>query len=473
MTKPAITLAGGRASTLDTAHFEQLSASFRGELIRPGDKGYEEARTIWNATVDRRPALIARCKEAADIRGAVNFARESGLMISIRGGGHNIAGNAVCEGGVMIDLSLLRSVTIDPKSRRAHVEPGALLSDFDREAQAFGLATPLGINSTTGVAGLTLGGGFGWLTRKYGLTADNLISAEIITAEGKMLHASETENADLFWAIRGGGGNFGIISSFEFGLHPVGPEVYSGLVVYPFEQVDEVLKKYRQYVMSLTEETTIWVVCRKAPPLPFLDKKYHGKEVVVFACIHAGNPEEGKRSIEPVRKFGEPIGEHLGVQPYSDWQKAFDPLLTPGARNYWKSHNFISIPNGMIGVVKEYGSKLPTDECEIFFGMLGGEAGRKTVDYTAYPHRDADFVMNVHARWRNKEDDDKCIGWARSLFEASAAFASGSVYVNFMTADETGRIKAAYGPNYNRLLTVKRKYDPTNLFRMNQNISPE
>ena len=450
----------------------ELKSKVRGEVLLPRDPGFDAARTIWNAMIDRKPALIVRCAGVSDVMRSVAFARSQELAVSVRGGGHNIAGSALCDDGLMIDLSAMKSVRIDPQTRRAYVEPGATLRDFDHEAQAFGLATPLGINSTTGVAGLTLGGGFGWLTRKHGMSIDNLVSADVITAEGVRLKADANENADLFWAIRGGGGNFGIVTQFEFQLHPVGPDLLSGLVVYPFEHAKALLQKYRGFADQISEDLNVWVVVRQAPPLPFLPEEVHGKKVVVFPFIYTGDAQEGLRAIEPLRAFGKPYGEHFGPQPYTAWQQAFDPLLTPGARNYWKSHNFTALSDGAIDSVIEYAGKLPSAQGEIFIGLVSGKANRVAKDATAYDHRDAKFVMNVHSRWEKAEDDKRCIGWAREFFNASAPFATGGVYVNFLTQDETDRIPAAYGSNYERLGQLKRKYDPTNLFNVNQNIKP-
>jgi FAD/FMN-containing dehydrogenase len=450
----------------------ELRSKLRGEVLLARDPGFDAARTIWNAMIDRKPALIVRCAGVADVMRSSAFARSHELAVSVRGGGHNIAGSAVCDDGLMIDLSAMRSVRVNADTRRAYVEPGATLADFDHEAQAFGLATPLGINSTTGVAGLTLGGGFGWLTRKYGMSIDNLVSADVITAEGKQVRANARENADLFWAIRGGGGNFGIVTQFEFQLHPVGPEVLSGLIVFPFEHAKALLEKYRAFVGQISEDLNVWVVLRQAPPLPFLPAEVHGKKVVVFPFIYTGDYQEGLRAIEPLRRFGQPYGEHFGAQPYTAWQKAFDPLLTPGARNYWKSHNFSELGDGAIDSVVEYAAKLPSSQCEIFIGLIGGQPNRVPKDAMAYAHRDTKFVLNVHGRWDKAEDDKRCIAWAREFFNASAPYATGGVYVNFLTQDEVDRIPAAYGPNYDRLVQLKSKYDPKNVFRLNQNIKP-
>ena len=451
---------------------ETLQSQLRGEVILPDDPDYDEARTIWNAMIDKRPGAIARCSGVADVMQALQVAKDHDLLLSVRSGGHNIAGNAICDGGLTIDLSGMKSVHIDPHAQRAYVEPGATLGDLDHEAQAFGLATPLGINSTTGVAGLTLGGGFGWLTRKYGMTVDNLVSVEIVTADGRRLWANKEQNADLFWAACGGGGNFGVVTLFDFKLHPVGPEVLSGLIVYPFDQAKSLLNQYREYVKTIPDDLSVWVVLRKAPPLPFLPEEVHGTEVVVFALMHAGDIEEGKSLIEPLRHFGEPVGEHVGVNPFAAWQQAFDPLLTPGARNYWKSHNFAELSDEAIDTVIEYAGSLPSPQCEIFIALLGGEANRVAADATAYAHRDVNYVLNVHARWDEQGQDKTCVSWSREFFNAAAPYAMGGVYVNFMTQDETDRIGSAYGPNYDRLVQIKQKYDPDNLFHMNQNIKP-
>ena len=461
-----------RPTTLEGSQLDTLAASLRGPLLTAGSPGYDEARTIWNAMIDRRPALIAQCAGAADVPHVVRFAAQHRLLMSVRGGGHNIAGNAVCSDGLMIDLSKMTRVEVDASAKRARVEPGATLAMFDGEAQKHGLATPLGINSTTGVAGLTLGGGFGWLTRKLGLTVDNLLSADIVTADGELRHVSEKENPDLFWAIRGGGGNFGVVTSFDFKLHPVGPQVLAGLVVHPFDDTPALVRHYRSFVAKAPEELTCWLVFRKAPPLPFLPAEWHGREVAVIAIVYAGDISQGERVIEPLRKFGKPIGEHLGPTPYAGFQQAFDPLLTPGVRNYWKSHDFRAITDPVIDCTIEFVKKLPSPHCEVFIGQLGGAAARVRPDAMAFGRRDAEFVINVHTRWEQESDDDRCIAWARQLFDAMAPHAMGSVYVNFMPADEADRVPAAFGANYARLAALKTKFDPGNLFRMNQNIQP-
>jgi FAD/FMN-containing dehydrogenase len=372
----------------------------------------------------------------------------------------------------MIDLSPMKSVRIHPWSATAYVEPGVTLADVDGEAQAFGLAVPLGVNSTTGVAGLTLGGGFGWLSRRYGMTIDNLLSADIVTADGKLLHASEQENPDLFWAIRGGGGNYGVVTLFEFKLHPVGPIVYGGLVVLPLDQAKDALVKYRTALQTMPDELAVWAVLRLAPPLPFLPPAVHGKPMVAFAICYTGDPQDGPAAVDAIRKFGTPYGEHLGPMPYTAWQKAFDPLLTPGARNYWKSHNIETLQDGLIDVLVNAVESLPSPQCEIFLGCIGGATMRVPPTAMAYPHRSTLFAMNVHGRWDDPKDDACCIAWSRKVFQDAEPYSQGGVYVNFMTEEESGRVGAAYGPNFDRLVEAKKRYDPGNLFRHNQNIRP-
>ncbi|MFB3906372.1 MAG: FAD-binding oxidoreductase [Acidobacteriota bacterium] len=462
----------GNRVALTPAQIGDLANSLQGQLLRDGDPGYNEARTIWNAMIDKRPALIARCSEPGDVTRAVDFARENQIVVSVRGGGHNIAGNAVCDRGLTIDLSPMKSVTVDPQKRTAQVEPGVTLGEFDEKGQSFGLATPLGINSTTGVAGLTLGGGFGWLTRRYGLTIDNLLSADVITADGQLRHASAAENSDLFWGIRGGGGNFGIVTRFEYQLHPVGPEVFSGLLVYAHEHAETVLSGYRELSRRAPLDLTVWVVLRKAPPLPFLPESIHGKEVVVLPVFFLGDADAGPKAIRPLEDLAPLAGKHVGPTPYTAFQKAFDPLLTPGARNYWKSHDFKELSDEMIRKTIDYSLTFPTPHTEIFIGHLGGKMNSVPMDATAYAHRNVNYVMNVHGRWEERADDERCIQWAREFFQAVAPYSLGSVYVNFMTADEQDRIEAAYGGNYERLVELKSKYDPNNLFCVNQNIKP-
>ena len=465
--------AKGGKTRIDDDKLEALRGALRGTLLMPADKGYDTSRTLWNAMIDRRPAAIVRAAGAGDVIQAVDFARKNELLLAVRGGGHNIAGKAACDGGLMLDLSAMRSVRVDPAAKRARVEPGALLGDFDRETQAFGLSTPTGINSTTGMSGLTLGGGFGWQSRKRGLTIDNLVAADVVLASGELVQTSATQHPDLFWALRGGGGNFGVVTSFEYQLHPLGPQVLAGLVVYPLDQAKRVFEGYRQFTAAASDDMTVWMVLRKAPPLPFLPAKVHGQPVVVVAFCWIGELSRGEQMTKPLHGFGTPHGAHAGPMPFVGWQTAFDPLLTPGARNYWKSHDFKAMTVEVEHILCDAIARLPTDECEAFIGQLGGATNRVGAADTAYPHRDAEFVVNVHTRWREAADDQKCIAWARGLFDALTPHATGGVYVNFMPEDEAQRVAAgAYGPNFERLSALKARYDPTNLFSQNQNIPP-
>jgi FAD/FMN-containing dehydrogenase len=452
---------------------EAFKATLRGPVLLPGDPGYDDARSIWNSMIDRHPAMIVRCAGTADVAAAIGFARDNGLPLAVKGGGHNIAGSAICDDGLVIDLSGMRDVHVDPRSRLAWVGGGALLSDVDHETQSCGLAVPLGINSTTGAGGLTLGGGFGWLSRMHGLSVDSLVGAEIVTADGKRHWASAQDEPDLFWAIRGGGGNFGVVTLFQFALHPVGPEVTAGLVVFPAAQGQAVMRQYRDLVDALPDELSVWAVLRQAPPLPFLPPEVHGTGMVALALFSPQGMEALAPTLERIRGFGQVLGEHVGAMPYTAWQKIFDPLLAPGARNYWKSHNFTHLSDEALDVVLRYAGSVPTPHCEIFLGLIGGKANALPPDATAYPHRNVQFAMNVHGRWLDRTDDDKVIGWAREFFTAAAPYAAGSVYINFLTQDEGARIHEAYGANYERLLAIKQRYDPANLFHFNHNIRPD
>lgn len=464
------TLDGGDRP-IERPALDGLAALLRGAIVTRESPGYGEARKVWNGMIDRHPGLIVRCVGAADVLQCVRFAREHRLLTAVRGGGHNIAGLGVCDGGLLIDLGAMNGVRIAPWDGLARVGGGATLGDFDREAQAFGLATPLGINSTTGVAGLTLGGGFGWISRKHGLTVDNLVSADVVTAQGELVRASEAENPDLFWALRGGGGNFGVVTSFEYRLHPVGPEVLAGLIVHPLAAAGDVVPRYRDIMAAASDDLSCWLVLRKAPPLPFLPAEAHGQDVLVMALCHIGPAEAARAEVEPLTALGRPLGTHVGPMPFVAWQSAFDPLLTAGARNYWKSHNMAALDDALLETVLGYVARPPSPHCEVFIGHLGGATRRRPADATAYPHRDAEFVMNVHTRWDDPAQDEACVGWARALFTDTARFATGGVYANFVSAGDD-LVAAAYGPNHARLREIKRRYDPDNLFRVNQNVRP-
>jgi FAD/FMN-containing dehydrogenase len=452
---------------------EALSKSVRGDVLLPDSEGYDQARVIWNAMIDRRPAMIVRCTDEGDISECVKFAKDNGLTLAVRGGGHNIAGNASCDGGIVIDLTRMRKVEVDPTNRLAYVQPGATLAEVDAATQAHGLALPLGINSTTGIAGLTLGGGFGWLSRRFGLTIDSLESARVVTAKGQAVTASARENQDLFWGIRGGGGNFGVVSLFTYRLHDVGPDVVCGLVVHPFENARTLLRFYREFAPTLPDEVSAWTVMRVAPPLPFLPEQWHGKPILAFICFGSGNLDACEAALKPLREFGDPIADVVGRNPYAAWQQTFDPLLTPGARNYWKSCDFESLPDELIETVIHGIETLPSPHCEAFIGQMGGATSRVAEDATAYRDRQVPYILNVHGRWETPQEDEACVGWCRQLYKDCARFATQGGYVNFMTEDESSRIREVYGASYDRLVELKRRYDPDNLFCMNQNIKPD
>jgi FAD/FMN-containing dehydrogenase len=422
--------------------------------------------------IERRPAAIVRAANEKDVIRAVKFARTHRVLLGVKGGGHNIAGNALVDGGLVIDLGALRRVEVDAAARIARVEPGATLADVDRATQAHGLVVPTGINSTTGIAGLTLGGGFGWTTRKFGLTIDNLRSARIVTADGEILRVDRERHPDLFWAIRGGGGNFGVVTEFEFALHPAGPEVVAGMVVHPFADFAAVLAQYQSAIARASDDLTCWMVIRKAPPLPFLPSEWHGREVVVLAMCHIGPRADAEAATAELRKIGKPIADVVGPMPFAGWQGAFDPLLTPGARNYWKSHDVASFGTDAVDIIRSAIETLPTEECEVFLAHVGGAMTRVPAAATAWPNRAPHFVVNVHTRWRSPSDDERCRTWARRFHERLAPHAMGSVYVNFIPDGDTARVSDVYGPNFERLAAIKRLVDPANLFRTNQNIAP-
>jgi FAD/FMN-containing dehydrogenase len=466
------TLSGGEA-TIDDAMVQALSESLQGDVVTSASPSYDEVREIWNAMVDRRPGVIVRCASKNDVVRAVNLARENDLLVTVRGAGHNIAGNSIADGAMMIDLSGMKSVDVDAASQTVTAQPGVTLGELDAATQEHGLAVSVGINSTTGVAGLTLGGGFGWMSRKHGLTIDNLISAEVVTAAGEVVTASADSHPDLFWAIRGGGGNFGIVTSFLYRAHPIGPEILSGLIVHPGSDARACLDFYRDFAAQAPEELTTWVVMRKAPPLPFLPEEVHGTDVLVFAVMYTGDMESGETALRALRDYGNPIADAIGPHPYVGWQTAFDPLLTPGFRNYWKSHNFAGLTDELFDVLVSAAGNLPSGHSEIFLAQLGGASSRVAPTDTAYWARNAAFTMNVHTRWETADEDELCVSWARKLFGDVEPYATGDVYVNFMPDDETDRVGNAYGGNYERLAEIKKVYDPTNLFRVNHNIQPK
>jgi FAD/FMN-containing dehydrogenase len=462
----------GNQITIESQAIEDFRARFRGTILLSEDHGYQQARRIWNGFFDRNPALIARCLGTSDVIHAVNFARANNLLFSVKGGGHNSAGTAVCDGGMMIDLAPMRRAMVDGRERRVRVDGGALLGDVDAETQLHGLAISSGIVSHTGVGGLTLGGGFGWISRSQGLSVDNLVSAEVVTAAGELVTVSADENPDLFWGLRGGGGNFGIVTSFEFECAQIGTEVYSGLIVKKFDDARRYMQFHRDYVRSLPAEMTVWLVLRHAPPLPFLPNDVHGKMIVIVPFVWLGQPEKGEKLIEPIRKITASHGEAAAMHPWVAWQSTFDALASPGARNYWKSHHVKELSDSCIDKIIQFAAELPTEECEVFIPHMEGAPSRVPDNQTAFSHRKTPFVLNIHTRWRKAADDDKCLTWAKTFHSSTQEFAQG-VYVNFLSQEGEDRVKEAYTPEvWERLVAVKRKWDPSNRFRMNQNIRP-
>ncbi len=452
---------------VDHSAVEKFKASLRGALLWPGEAGYDEARKVWNGMIDKRPALIARCAGVADVIHCVNFARANNLLVAVRGGGHNIAGNAVCDGGLMIDLSRMKGVRVDPARRTARAEAGLTWGEFDRETQAFGLATTGGQISTTGIAGLTLGGGWGYLARKYGLTCDNLLSVDLVTANGQFLTTSVAENADLFWGMRGGGGNFGVVTSFEYQLHPVGP-VLAGIVAYPFQKAKEVLKLFRELTSAAPDELASGVVLISLPD---------GTPVAGIVLCYNGPPAAGERVLKPIRAFGPALLDQIGPIPYTAAQQLIDAFYPPGLQNYWKSSFLKEISDEAIDTMVAYCAKRPSPMCHgLIEHQLGGAVSRADREATAFVHRDVEYTFTSLGVCTDPAEAEKCARWAREFWDAMQPCSSGGVYVNYLgrEADEgPERIKAAYGPEkYARLVVLKNRYDPTNLFRLNQNIKP-
>ena len=448
-----------------------LRTRLRGELLQPGDPDYETVRRVWNGLIDNRPALIARCRGTADVIDAVTFAREHDLLLSVRGGGHSVAGHAVCDGGLMIDLSLLKGIRVDPVQRKARAQAGVTWGDFDRETQAFGLATPGGFVSSTGIAGLTLGGGFGWLSRKHGLTCDNLLSADVVTADGRYLTASATENSDLFWALRGGGGNFGVVTSFEYQLHPIGPTVLAGSLFFPLAQAQEVLHFYRDFTAAAPDELSSGIGLRKAFPSPVLPREIHGKPVVIVDICYTGSIAAGREIIQPLQTFGSPIVDSIGPKPYAQFQTIYDAGVPHGHYRYWKSDYLTGLSDEVIDTVFAHASHISSPLTTVLIFQLSGAVARVAEGATAAAHRDAAYVLNIATSWDDLHNTDKHVQWTRDFWAALPQQAKRGVYVNFLSADEgEGRVRVAYGANYKRLVALKNSYDPTNLFHLNQNI---
>jgi FAD/FMN-containing dehydrogenase len=458
--------------TVTKEQVEAFRPGFGGELLTPADDGYEEARKIWNGSIDRGPALIARCAGVADVMAAVRFARDAGLVVAVRGGGHSFPGYSVCDGGMVIDLSPMKGVRVDPEARTARAQAGVLLGDLDRETQAFGLAVPAGIVTHTGLAGLTLGGGIGWLMRKYGLTIDQLLSVDMVTADGEFVKANETENPDLFWGVRGGGGNFGIVTEFEFRLNPVGPIVLSGPVFWPMENSANVLRFYRDWIEDVPDELTTLVVHRHAPALPFIPTELHGKPVVAVICCYAGPVEEGEKVIRPMREFGSPALDLCVAQPFVQLQSMFDPSFPSGWWYYFRSADLAELSDSVIDIVADRAMQMTSPLTAFPIFHLGGAIARVGEDEMAFSGRSAGHTININATTATSEGFDEEREWSRSFWSALEPYHTG-VYVNFLMEEGPERVRAAYGASkYDRLVGLKRRYDPDNFFRLNQNIKP-
>jgi len=458
-----ITTTGGTDTVLDEATVQGFKASVRGSLLRPDDAGYDEARTVWNGMIDRRPALIVRCAGVADVIHAVNFARTNNLLVSVRGGDHSLAGHSVCAGGLMIDLSPMKSVRVDPTKQLARAEGGARWRDFDHEVQAFGLATTGGTNADTGIAGLTLGGGLGWLAGKYGLACDNLLSADVVTADGRLLTASTTGNADLFWGLRGGSGNFGIVTSFEYQLHRVGP-VLAGMVIHPFERAKEVLRFYRDFSTAIPDEVNTMGALLTTP---------EGLRVAAIAVCYNGSIEEGEKVLRPLREFGPPLADQIGPLPYTVLQAMMDTMFPRRRQYYWKAGLMNHLSDDAIDTMLEYFSAVPSPHTVMGFQQLGNAANRVGPDETAFSHREALYDFLMLSGWEDPSEAERNIRWTRELNDAIQPFLHGGIYVNAFTEDSKQGIRAAYRhKTYERLVALKDKYDPTNLFRLNPNIKP-
>jgi FAD/FMN-containing dehydrogenase len=462
----------GSTTTLDDAALAKLRARVRGPVLLPSDPAYAQSRSIWNGMIDRKPTLVVRASGTADVLETVRFARESNFLICVRAGGHNIAGMAVWDDAIMIDLTAMKGVVVDVAGKRATAQAGCTLGNLDRETQVHGLATVMGFVSLTGLAGLTLGGGFGYLTRKYGWASDNLLSAEVVTADGRVVRASESENADLFWGVRGGGGNYGVVTSFEFKLHHVGPRVWGGIMLYSFEHAKEVLQFYREMAAKAPRELTLVFLARRAPPAPWVPKDWHGKLVAGILACHTGSLDAAVKDLAPLKAFGKPVADILMERNYADLQMLLDGTQPNGRHYYWKSEWVAEISDGLVEKFLERAKLVPTPHCLMAFFQVGGAIAEFPADATAVGNRDAAFNLNIQAAWDEGLGDPN-IAWARETWTAIRPFSTGGVYVNFLTEDEVqSRMGDAYKESHARLRSVKKKWDPVNFFRANQNIKP-
>ena len=472
--KNSIMSLSGEAMFLSDLDISSFKKNFSGQLLTKDDKDYNVVRLIWNGMINKHPALIARCKNSKDVSLAVKFARNHNLLTSVRGGGHNVAGNSVCEGGMMIDLSLMNKVSVDPQKKIAKVEPGCTLGNTDLETQKHGMVIPSGIVTSTGVAGLTLGGGFGWLSRKWGLTCDHLISTEIVTAEGEIIKVTPEDNTDLFWGLKGGGGNFGIVTSFEFNLRELGPEIAGGLILYKIDDTEKVLSFYNEYISNAPREVTTVLVYRYCPPAPFIKEEFHGIPVFGIGALYAGKADKGMEVLKSLKQFGSPVADVVAPKPFVAHQGMLDSGQPKGACYYWKSEYTKDIPQSLSEKFVEQTLNMSSKSSIIAAFQLGGAITDIGEEDTAYSFRDAGYALNINTQWQNHSAPDEHIEWARKTQQLSAPFSMGSGYINFASADETQeRVAATYGNNkYKKLVELKRKYDPDNFLRLNQNIKP-
>jgi FAD/FMN-containing dehydrogenase len=450
---------------------DELREQVRGEVIAADDPGYDEARRVYNAMIDKRPRVVVRPAGVTDVIAAVNFARESEVDLSVRDGGHSVPGFGTNDDGLVIDLSSMKSVRVDQKNLTARTEGGATWGDFNHATHAFGLATTGGIISTTGVAGLTLGGGIGYLARGFGLSCDNLISADVVTADGRVVTVSAEENADLFWALRGGGGNFGVVTSLEFSLHPV-KDVYGGPMFFELEHAGDLLRFYRDFIADAPEEFGGFPAYQIAPPLPFIPEERHGDTLIAFVSCWAGPLEEGENALKSIRDVAPVVAEHIGPMPFPALNSAFDALVPPGLQHYWKANFVTELTDAAIAAHVEHGPKVPTVNSTMHIYPINGACHRVGADETAFGHRDATFATVIAGMWPEPADNEANIQWVRNYYDATAPHSKEGGYINFMAADDQDRAPANYGIAYDRLVEVKRAYDPDNLFHMNQNIKP-
>jgi FAD/FMN-containing dehydrogenase len=456
---------------MSTVVVDTLREQVRGDVISADDEGYEDARRVYNAMIDRKPLVVVRAQNAGDVIAAVHAAREHGLDLAIRGGGHSVPGFGTCDGGIVIDLSRMRGVRVDPGTSTARAEGGATWGDFNAATYPFGLATTGGIISTTGVAGLTLGGGIGYLTRGFGLSLDNLVSADVVTADGRFLVASEREHADLFWALRGGGGNFGVVTSFEFALHPV-KDIYGGPMFYELSEVGNVLRFFREYIADAPEQLGAFPAFQIAPPLPFIPEDRHGDTFIAMVACWAGPLEEGEAALKPFHDAAPVVAEHVGPMPYPALNSAFDGLVPPGLQHYWKASFVKELTDDAIAAHEVHGPDVPVVNSTMHIYPINGAAHRVAPDATAFAYRDASFATVIAGMWPEPSQNDINTAWVRTYYEATAPHSEEGGYINFMAGDDQARIKANYKGNYERLADIKRAYDPGNLFHLNQNIAP-